>query len=84
MKGSTVNLRWQKKEAVNPKTDQNKVCNLKNREKQYEEDVPGGPAAGTLHPQGSGPGFDPSPGNKIPYAATKDPTCCNKDPTCCS
>ena len=36
MKGSTVNLRWQKKESVNLKIDQNKVSNLQNREKKEE------------------------------------------------
>ena len=34
MKGSTVNLRWQKKESVNLKIDQNRVSNIKNREKK--------------------------------------------------
>ena len=38
MKGSTVNLRWQKKESVNLKIDQNKVSNLQNREKKEEEE----------------------------------------------
>ena len=31
---SIVNLRWQKKESVNLKIDQNRVSNIKNREKK--------------------------------------------------
>ena len=34
-------------------------------------DFPGGPVAKTLHFQGRGPRFDPSPGNQILPAATK-------------
>ena len=72
MKGSTVNLRWQKKESVNLKIDQNKVSNLQNRDKkEEEEDFPGGPGAEALHSQGRGPRFDPQSGNKIPDAAIK-------------